>query len=344
MHCPLLKKAGLKKAGLKKARFKKTAAITGKHQQGVAIITALLIVTLAATVSITISTQLQLDVRRTGNLVVTDQAHIYSLLAEKSLQVILQDKELRDGFIDILINDGIAKQPLFIDNASIAAEVTDLSACLNINSLVDTSGNINAITEARLTQLLSNKGITNNLTLAIADWIDTDLNTRTPNGAEDGYYMNLEKPYRTAQSPLYSIRELRLIRGFEDNDDYKLVTELIEGTDNQDSGRFSGPALCAFNTSHATPININTASVEVLESIQPGITKAQLDDILQQRTDSALTKVPAVFTTTDNLATESNYYLLKSRVIIGNANKVMYSIIYWDGTNTHTLSRTQRTL
>ena len=322
----------------------KTGAITGTRQQGVAIITALLIVTIATTISITISTQLQLDIRRTGNLVATDQSQVYSVLAEKALRVILKDKETHDGFIEILIKDGIAKRPLFIDNASIEAEITDLSACININSLVDTGGTINTLTDTRLSRLFSNKGIKNNVTQAIADWIDPDLINRTPNGAEDGYYMNLEKPYRTAQSPLYSISELRLIRGFEDNDTYKMVTELVEGTYDKDTGRFSGPAICAFHTANATPININTASVEVLKSIQPGITQSQIETILQQRTDAALTAVPPVFKTPDNLVTVSSYYLLKTKVLIGNANKVTYSIIYWDGTETSTIYRTQRTL
>jgi general secretion pathway protein K len=315
-----------------------------KHQQGVAIITALLIVTLATTISITISTQLQLDIRRTGNMIANDQAHIYSLLTEEYLQIILQDKDSRDAFTEELITAGIAQRLIPIDNATIEVEATDLSGCININSLVDTAGNIDTVTDARLTQLFSNKGITANLTQAIADWIDDNLDTRIPNGAEDGYYMNLEKPYRSARSPMVSINELRLIKGFEDDEVYSNVTELVRGTYDKDSERFSGPVLCAFNTSKTTAININTASVEVLKSIQPSITTAQLDDILKKRTDSALTSVPAVFTTPANLATESSYYLLKTKVIIGNANKVTYSIIYWDGTNTFTLSRTQRTL
>ena len=44
------------------------------RQRGVAIITALLIVAIATTISISISTRLQLDVRRTGNLIAGDQA------------------------------------------------------------------------------------------------------------------------------------------------------------------------------------------------------------------------------------------------------------------------------
>ncbi len=328
---------------------KKTGRLSGKYQQGVAIITALLIVTLAATVSITISTQLQLDIRRTGNVIVTDQAHIYSLLAEKTLQVILQDDDLREGLIETLIKEGIAKQPLFIDNASIVAEVTDLNACLNINSLV-IDGIINTVNEARLKRLFDNNALSGTLTAAIADWIDPDLNTSIPNGAEDGYYLTLEKAYRTAQRPLYSISELRLIKGFEDNQLYQAITQLVEGTIDEDSGRFSGPQLCAFNTPDNEPysININTASVEVLKSLQPGITEDQLNNILQQRTEKAYTSVPDVFTAPnrEDLVFKSSYYLLKSKVVIGNASNVMYSIIHWDETKKSmtTLYRTLRTL
>ena len=82
----------------------------------------------------------------------------------------------------------------------------------------------------------------------------------------------------------------------------------------------------------------------MLKSLQADITQTQIDDILQKRTSDALTSVPTVFTTPDNLATKSSYYLLRSRVLLGNANKVMYSIIHWDGEKIRTLSRTQRTL
>lgn len=328
----------------KKNDRNRTGQLAGKRQRGVAIITALLIVTLATTISITISTQLQLDVRRTGNMIATDQAYIYSLLTEELLQVILQDEDSREKFVEELINSGTAQRPFIIENATIEAQVTDLSACININSLIDSAGNINAITEARLTQLFSNRGITGNLTQAIADWVDNNLDNNLPDGAEDGYYMNLEKPYRTAGSPMVSINELRLVKGFEDKDVYAEISALVQGTYDKDSERFSGAALCAFNTDKATPININTASVEVLESIQPNINKTQLEDILQQRSDSPLTSIPKVFTTADGLATKSSFYLLKTRVVIGNANNVTYSIIHWDGNNTMTLSRTQRTM
>jgi general secretion pathway protein K len=324
---------------------KKTGHFSSRRQQGVAIITALLIVTLAATISITISTQLQLDVRRTGNIIATDQAHIYSVLAEETLQVILRDDDLRDGFIELLIKEGIAKQPLFIDNAAITAEVTDLNACLNINSLIDDDGTINTVSEARLKRLFENHGITTNLTPAIADWIDPDLNTSNA-GAEDGHYMNLEKPYRTAQLPLYSISELRLIKGFEDNKVYQAISQLVDGTLDKESGRFSGPELCAFKTDNYN-ININTASAKVLKSL--AISDEQVEKILTQRTDTVYKQIPTDIFTNNNdntIVANSSYYLLKSKVVIGSASKVMYSIIHWDPANkqTKTISRTQRAM
>ncbi len=344
LHSPL--KVSSQLSGKKTGRY--SGHYTSKRQQGVAIITALLIVTLAATISITISTQLQLDVRRTGNIIATDQAHIYSVLAEETLQVILRDDDLRDGFIELLIKEGIAKQPLFIDNAAITAEVTDLNACLNINSLVNDDGTINTVSEARLKRLFENHGIAANLTPAIADWIDPDLNTNNA-GAEDGHYMNLEKPYRTAQSPLYSISEIRLIKGFEDEKVYQAITQLIEGTLDKESGRFSGPELCAFIPNNNLPfnININTASAKVLKSLP--ITDEQVEKILTQRTDTAYKQIPADIFTNNNdntIVANSSYYLLKSKVVIGNASKVMYSIIHWDPANkqTKTISRTQRAM
>ncbi|NNJ51197.1 MAG: hypothetical protein HKP22_12625, partial [Gammaproteobacteria bacterium] len=48
---------------------------------------------------------------------------------------------------------------------------------------------------------------------------------------------------------------------------------------------------------------------------------------------------------TDKLSTSSEYFLLRTQAIIGQANKVMYSVIYRDENGETTIiSRTQRTL
>ena len=324
-----------------------------RPQKGVAIITALLIVAIATTISISISTRLQLDVRRTSNMIATDQAYLYSLLAEEFFQILLKDETTRKDYIETpIIKEGFIKQiiPVESDQAVlIEVEVTDLSACINLNAL---NGNNSTsapdpVTVTRLNTLFKNNKIPTNLTQAITDWVDSDLTDSIPDGAEDGYYMNLIKPYRTANTPIQSISELRLIKGFQDKEIYQLISVLIQGGFTSQSKKFSNAAICAFDTDNNAniPININTASVEVLKSLQPDIDQSKLDDIVQNREETAYTKVPEIFKEQKNLVTESSYYLLKTTAKIGNANNVMYSIIFWDGSGkSKVIYSTQRTL
>jgi len=320
------------------SRSKKAHPMTARHQRGVAIITALLIVTIATTVSITISTRLQLDVRRTGNLIAQDQAQLYLLAAEEwSQRILRQDKQ--DSTSDSLDEAwAIELPPIPVDGGSIQGRLTDLHACLNINTLV--AGNaIDATSKDRLSQLFSRLGVKGDLTQAIADWIDSDQETSNPNGAEDGYYLNLETPYRTANTPLHSVSELRLVKGFEDSKTYQLVE----------------PYLCAFILNDGNiSINVNTASAEVLQSLSAEMTESMADDIIQRRNEEPFTDLKeftsfgnlgTIIKDTEKLSTSSEYFLLRTQAIIGQANKVMYSVIYREESgNTTIISRTQRTL
>jgi general secretion pathway protein K len=276
-----------------------------KQQQGVAIITALLIVTIAATVSITISTRLQLDVRRTSNLIAQDQAQFYLLAAEEwSQRILRQDK--KDTTSDSLDESwAIQLPPLPVDGGSIQGTLTDLHACINVNSLLQ-NGAIDAISKARLSRLFRNLGVKSDLTQAITDWIDSDMETTNPNGAEDGYYLNLQTPYRTANTPLHSISELRLIKGFEDSKTYQLVK----------------PYLCAFIINDGEiAINVNTASAEVLQSLSAEMTKQLANDIIERRAEepfgdlkefTKFSKLGTIIKDTARLSTSSDYFLLRT--------------------------------
>ena len=320
------------------SRSNRLQSTPAKHQQGVAIITALLIVTIATTVSITISTRLQLDVRRTGNLVAQDQAQFYLLAAEEwSQRILRQDK--KDSSHDSLDESwAIELPPLPVDGGSIQGKLIDLHSCINVNALIN-DGAVDVISKARLSQLFKNLRVENDLTQAIGDWIDPDLETSNPNGGEDGYYLNLETPYRTANTPLHSISELRLIKGFEDSKTYELVK----------------PYLCAFIIDGGEmSINVNTASAEVLQSLSAEMTADLAEQIIERRDDepfndikdfSSFAKLDTIIKDTTKLSTNSDYFLLRTQAIIGQANKVMYSIIYReDSGKTKIISRTQRTL
>jgi general secretion pathway protein K len=320
------------------SRSYKVHPISPRRQRGVAIITALLIVTIATTVSITISTRLQLDVRRTGNLIAQDQAQFYLLAAEEwSQRILRQDKQ--DSTSDSLDEAwAIELPPIPVDGGSIQGRLTDLHACLNVNSLVEGNA-IDATTKERMSQLFGRLGVKSDPTQAIADWIDSDLERTNPNGAEDGYYLNLETPYRTANTPMHSVSELRLVKGFEDSKTYRLVE----------------PHLCAFILNDGNiSINVNTASAEVLQSLSADMTESMVDNIIERRNEepfndlkefTSFSDLGTIIKNTDKLSTSSEYFLLRTQAIIGQANKVMYSVIYREESGeTSIISRTQRTL
>ena len=50
---------------------------------------------------------------------------------------------------------------------------------------------------------------------AMADWVDAD-DLPNGSGAENTYYLSLKPPYRSRNSPLESLDDLRVVRGFSD--------------------------------------------------------------------------------------------------------------------------------
>jgi len=312
------------------------------RQRGVAIITALLIVAIATTISISISTRLQLDVRRTGNMIAGDQAYLYTLAAESwSKRILKQDR--KDSEIDHLGEDwAIELPPLPVEGGYIQGRLTDLQSCFNINSLLDTSADTSTGTDTdtdtnlartRLERLLTNLKIDKAGAQTIIDWIDSDLQTTIPDGAEDVYYMNLAQPYRTANTPLQSISELRLIKGFEDPVVYATVL----------------PHVCAFGVN--TPININTATTEVLRSLADDLTDSDIEQIIEQRNETAFNNI-GEFTSSSNLkekigsteglSVDTEYFMLQTESTIGQVRVLGYSIIHRsiDG-NTTVIARSQ---
>ncbi|MBT8134899.1 MAG: general secretion pathway protein GspK, partial [Gammaproteobacteria bacterium] len=115
------------------------------------------------------------------------------------------------------------------------------------------------------------------------------------------------------------------------------------------------PYLCAFIVEGGNiSINVNTASAEVLQSLSADMTDSLVENIIERRNEEPFTDLTEftnfenlgeIIENTDKLSTSSEYFLLRTQAIIGQANKVMYSVIYRDENGETTIiSRTQRTL
>jgi len=322
-----------------------------KNNKGFALITALLIVALATIVSVNIASHLQLDIRRTSNMLANEQAMLYALEAENLLRWGLYE-DIQDNNFDYYRDpeslDASEKWSDFyefpFDNALIRSQAVDIQACINLNSLVINGTNVDVFVQDRLRRLFSsfssnaNTNSQGDLTQAIIDWIDVDSTDLLPDGAEDTYYLNLETPYYTANTPLSSVSELRLIKGFEDSDFYDAIE----------------PFVCAFGAPGPIRINVNTAPEEVLNSLANGVNGS---DIIACREDSPFenladftncinsqsnTNTQPVVVDTQGLSPDTNYFLLKTEIKLGNSRSLMYSIIYRDNNGaTRVLARSQ---
>ena len=117
---------------------------------------------------------------------------------------------------------------------------------------------------ARFALLLRNLEIDEAVLPAILDWMDADSDERFPNGAEDDFYSRLKPAYRSANHGFADISELKLVRGIDDEVFAKLrpfVTVLPD----------------------VTAINVNTAPLEILMSLGPGMDRATANMVVEAR-------------------------------------------------------------
>ena len=152
---------------------------------------------------------------------------------------------------------------------------------------------------------------------AILDWIDPDNETRYPNGAEDDYYSRQTPAYRTANRPLASVRELLLVRGVD--------AVFVE--------RLAPFVVCL---PAATPINVNTAPLEVVMSLDPGISSGMARLLVQARETQPFANA-AAFTRhpllqyrridAEGLAFASQYFLLESEIVTRDQQRAFESTL-----------------
>lgn len=315
-----------------------------KHsEKGIALLTALLIVALATTAAVTITAQLQREIRRGGNILHHEQAYIYALAAEDFARYGLKldsDASKTDHLNELWHVIPVSEE---IEGGTLQGKLDDLQGLFNLNNLA----NKKALDKDRFTRILRNLELTpdeiQQISSPLIDWLDADQTSELAYGAEDDYYQGLgapQKPYLAANRLLSSLSELRLIKGFTNEILQKL--RIVESFD-PETGDTLTPVFTALPES--TEININTAPVEVLKSLDIKIT----DDIAQQivsRRDGNIPDGgdPTPFETIDDfkkylesislkdvsvvgLSVDTQYFLLNAKTTIGQTRMNLFSIL-----------------
>jgi len=329
------------------------------RQQGVALITALLVVSLAAILAASLVKHLNYDIRRSENILRLDQAQLFNKNSVEFAMVLINRDWTLNNKIDTIediqtFNDyAIA---ISLEGPPVSLELVDLQGCFNLNNLTAFNKDLPKM-RAQYGKLLSSLEIDINLhrplTDSLIDWMDADQENQ-PQGAEYDYYIGLEQPYRIADAPMTSISELHLVKGYTN----AVIDELKAH-------------VCVLPAANSN-ININTASSTILDSIEglggfgEQIVKDRDGDINTNNTDNNANNINANDTNgidTSNaspfekpedfskyvkdvlgvknfdakgLQVYSEYFLIESRTQLGTGNVKLFSIIYRDNSNGET--------
>ena len=295
---------------------------SGDRQCGVALLTALLVVALATAAAVAMTTRQQLDMRRTGNLLHSEQAWAYGLGAESWGRVVLA-RDARDNDVDNLDEDWATQVPAsLVEGGSVRGRVIDLQGRFNINSLV-VNGEADPDAVDRYKRLLRTLELEESLADVLVDWLDADINTRFPDGAEDDSYQLLEPAYRTANQLMADISELRLVKGYD-----ATVMEKLLG------GEGGTPFVTALP--ELTPVNINTASAEVLTTLAKDLSVSDGEAMIQARGDKGFEKVDDLLqepvlagkeVDPGSLAVQSQWFLVVSEANVGQGRVKLASLV-----------------
>lgn len=232
------------------------------RQRGLALVTAVMIVALAATLAAFVAFGQQLWFRQMENMADRSRTDLLRRGAVAWAAATLADDVKRDN-VDHLGESWAQRLPeLPVEGGTIRVTVEDAQGRFNLNNLW--RGNAPSTADIGIfRRLLAQLQLDPELTEALMDWLDPDNQTR-PQGAEDVEYLLLDPPYRAANQALTSVDELRLVRGF--------TPERVE---------LLRPYVTVLPV--ATDININTASPMVTAALINGLGLAQAEQLLEGR-------------------------------------------------------------
>lgn len=237
-----------------------------KQQQGIALITILMMVALATILAATIAKRQAYTAESTAYLMRQNQSLLYAKSAEAFFAELLKDDAENAAEVDHLQENWAQPMPAFpVDDGFVSGVLSDESGKFNLNALLNDNGGVNENAKLYFERLLVRVGLPAQISEAVIDWQDADDLPIGPMGAEGIYYQGLPNGYLPSNSLFYSVEELKQVRGFEEGQ-YQLLLPYVSALPNR-----------------STSININTAPALVLASIDDKLDVNQIQQLLEQR-------------------------------------------------------------
>jgi len=286
-----------------------------RRQRGIALLVALLTVALATILIAGLLDRGELAFARTRNALRAEQADAYAQgLESYAAQVLakdLSDDPNTDSNSDIW---AAPLPPQEVPGGVISASARDLNGCFNLNNL-SSAGNPSTWRPI-FQNLLNVRGVDPAVADAVVAWLDSSADGSAD--TIDSYYLSLPVPYRSAKRSFAHVSELRLVRGVG-SDAYARLA----------------PYVCALPP--GSTLNVNTASVPVLQAIVANLSQAQAESLWQNGTahwnmesfkgqlqQLGLPLPPLIETV---VGTASTYFLARGDINLDGVPFTFYSLI-----------------
>lgn len=242
-------------------------------------------------------------------------------------RMILQEDKNGYDARDETWSKGIANYP--VGDGSVTIDIEDQGGKIALNALVS-NNNPQAVMTDRFYRLLlvlelEDRADPAELTASLIDWLDSgdtpfaEIRTDEVNipvaGAEDPYYRSLPQPYPCKNGPLETLQELSLVKGY--------TPDIIR-------------ALQPHVTVNGTmQINVNTASQEVLMSLDQEITASTAESIVEYRKQEPILSIAQLedhiapqayailktFANLKQLGTTSNIYRIQASAAVNDGQR-----------------------
>lgn len=288
--------------------FKQVIAMHAR-QRGVALIVALLVVALATVLIAALLDRGELANARTRNALRETQAESYARgLEAYAAHVLNQDLNMNstDSATDVW---AIPLPPTPVPGGQISATMTDLNGRFNLNNLwPDSSNSQQQVWQEKFGTLLTALKLDPNLAQNVSDW----MNSNPSGGGGDAWYVAQAIPYRSGKRIFTHVSELRLVKGFEGDAFQRIL-----------------PYVSALPV--GTTINVNTASVPVLRTLNPAWTDQDAAAVWiqghanYQDWSGLPTQIPTAMQL--GFSFQSSYFLARCDVELDGLPFTFYSVI-----------------
>jgi len=288
-----------------------------KNQRGFALVVTLLVTALLVALVVEFITDVYVDTSSRRNFVDGQQA---SILAESgvtgAIVVLQQTLSVQVKFTSL--TDQWAR-PIDIpdESGNLRLTIEEENGKLNLNRVAGTRFNAAYVESfGRLFRKLELPA--SDLLDSLADWIDDDLLPR-PGGAEETYYTRRKPPCKVGNSPLLTLEELALVKGFAPD---------------------ALPRIRRFVTVYEDAnglVNINTAPKEVLLALDEKMTDTLAERIIDHRKvkpfeeKGELSDVAGIGTIVSSISnlicTKGSIYRIRSEATVNGTSRVIEAVV-----------------